>query len=116
MGASKMEMKKGDEGVDPQKTSLMFKALSDEIRVKFVMELMDGEKCACDLMKALHLTQPALSHHAQILIASGLVDTKRIGRWTHFALNQQNLAEAQRIMLNIYKSSRSDPFLSSNCC
>ena len=102
--------------MDPQKTSLMFKALSDEIRVKFVMELMDGEKCACDLMKALHLTQPALSHHAQILIASGLVDIKRIGRWTHFALNQQNLAEAQRIMLNIYKSSRSDPFLSSNCC
>jgi len=65
--------------MDPQKTSLMFKALSDEIRVKFIMELMDGEKCACDLLKNLHLTQPALSHHAHILCASGLVETKRIG-------------------------------------
>ena len=102
--------------MEAQKVSLMFKALSDETRVKIITELMDGEKCACDLMKNLHLTQPTLAHHVQILCASELVVSRRIGRWTHFALSMQGMAEAQKITMQLFKSSQRDPFISADCC
>ena len=108
--------KEGGKRVDPQKISLMFKALSDETRVKIILELMKGEQCACHLLKNLHLTQPVLSHHMQILCASGLVESQRAGRWMHFALNMHGVAEAQTITQRLFKVTEKDPFSSMSCC
>ena len=102
--------------MDPQKISQIFKALSDETRAQIILELLDGEKCACDLLKNLHITQPTLSHHARVLCDSGLVESKRIGRWIHFALSQQGIAEAQQITTKLFKSSTKSPFSTIGCC
>ena len=102
--------------MDPEKVSQMFKALSDETRVKIIMELMQGEQCACSLLKSLRITQPTLSHHMRILCDSGLVSNQRIGRWQHFALSMQGMAEAQKITAHLLKSTQKDPFCSPGCC
>lgn len=68
--------------------SAKFKALCDENRLKIVEQLREGQKCACELLDILNITQPTLSHHMKILCESGLVEGKKDGRWMHYSLNK----------------------------
>ena len=63
------------------------KALSDENRVKILQMLTDGERCGCKLLEAFEITQPTLSHHMKILCDSGLVDSRKEGKWSHYSVN-----------------------------
>lgn len=96
----------------PQKICMMFKALSDETRVK----MMTGERCACSLLKNLRVTQLTLLHHMQILCASGLVERQRMGKWTHYALLQSGMAEAQKITMQLVRAAQCDPFCNASSC
>ena len=67
--------------------ALLFKALSDETRLKIVDMLSCGELCACDLLKPFNITQPTLSYHMKILTECGIVNADRQGAWMHYTLN-----------------------------
>ena len=45
----------------------VFKAFTDESRVRVLELLCDGEQCACVLLDDLKIKQPTLSHHMKIL-------------------------------------------------
>lgn len=107
---------KGDDGVESRQVSLLFKALSDEVRVGIIRQLMQGEQCACDLLKTQKLTQPTLAYHMQILCRSGLVESCRIGRWTHYALSMEGVMEAQNITQQLVRATEKDPFCNTSCC
>ena len=68
--------------------ALLFKALSDETRLKIVDMLSCGELCACDILKSFHITQPTLSYHMKILSECGIVNADRQGAWMHYTLNE----------------------------
>ena len=72
--------------------AILCKALSDPNRLQIVQMLSDGEKCACKLLERFEITQPTLSHHMQILCASGLVDARKEGKWSYYTLNCETLA------------------------
>ncbi len=63
-----------------------FKALSDETRLRIFKLLGVREMCVCEIMVALDLTQPTASHHLGILERSGLVASRREGKWVFFRL------------------------------
>ena len=65
----------------------IFKALADENRLEIMLLLMDGERCACQLLEALRIGQSTLSHHMRILCESGLVDARKTGKWMHYSLS-----------------------------
>ncbi len=68
------------------------KALGDPVRFAVVDVLArHGETCACELLERFDVTQPTLSHHMKILCASGLVDVRREGKWSHYSLNRSTL-------------------------
>ena len=102
--------------VEAKEISLTFKALSDETRVKILTQLMEGEQCACTLMRMQKLTQPTLAYHMQILCLSGLVESKRIGRWMHYALSRQGFAQAQGITQQYLHCTEQEPFCNTSCC
>ncbi len=68
------------------------KALSDETRQQ-IMRL-----CCChwlsvgEMVDALQVTQPTVSHHLSVLKAAGLVNVRREGKQTFYCLNQGKLA------------------------
>lgn len=70
------------------------KALADETRQK-IMAL-----CCCrwlnvsDIVEALDVAQPTVSHHLSILRKAGLVHTQRQGKQVFYTLNQARLAAA----------------------
>jgi Predicted transcriptional regulators len=77
------------------------KALADENRLAIMMALQHGEKCGCDLLEELKITQPTLSHHMKILADSGLVDYYKEGKWMHYSISATGV-EAFRNMIHVY--------------
>ena len=75
-----------------RKQSNLFKALSDENRLKILKLLELREMCVCELMIALDMTQPNLSHHLRILENQDIVHHRKKGKWAYYSLtNQKNI-------------------------
>jgi ArsR family transcriptional regulator len=84
---------------------LAFKALGDPTRLK-ILELLKArgktcceliarnEKglCACDIERAVGLSQAAVSHHMDLLRRAGLVEAQKLGRWVFYRRNETALA------------------------
>ena len=49
--------------------------------------LTQGEKCGCNLLEELQVTQPTLSHHMKVLGDCGLVSSYKDGKWQHYSIN-----------------------------
>ncbi|MFO1460803.1 MAG: metalloregulator ArsR/SmtB family transcription factor [Verrucomicrobiota bacterium] len=64
------------------------RAFSDPTRTRILLALRDGELCVCELSDALKVTQSTLSTHLQVIRASGLVGTRREGRWSYYSLSK----------------------------
>ena len=72
----------------------LFKALCDEHRLAIIELLQSSEKCACDLLENISISQSTLSHHMKILVESQLVAGEKDGSWTHYRLNKKRMREA----------------------
>ncbi|HEX9779019.1 MAG TPA: metalloregulator ArsR/SmtB family transcription factor, partial [Geopsychrobacteraceae bacterium] len=62
--------------VSMKTTTRLFKALSDETRLRILALLQAGELCVCDLMAILDLPQSTVSRHLAYLRNAGLVDDR----------------------------------------
>jgi ArsR family transcriptional regulator, arsenate/arsenite/antimonite-responsive transcriptional repressor len=62
----------------------VFKALSEETRLRIIKLLDQGELCVCDIVAALGMSQPKVSFHLNVLKEAGLVSDRRQGKWTHY--------------------------------
>ena len=67
-------------------TIRVFKAFCDENRLSILSLLRTGEKCACDLLEDLRITQPTLSHHMKILCDAGIVQGRKDGKWVYYSI------------------------------
>lgn len=72
----------------------VFKAFSDENRLRILKMLRTGEKCACILLKEMKITQPTLSHHMKVLLKSGVVSARKEGKWTYYSINKTGSKDA----------------------
>ncbi|NIQ00169.1 MAG: metalloregulator ArsR/SmtB family transcription factor [Nitrospinaceae bacterium] len=65
---------------DAGQCAKILKSLADESRLKIVQLLFTGEKSVTEVVGALQMAQPQVSHHLSILRSSGLVETRREGK------------------------------------
>lgn len=63
-----------------------FQVLSDPTRVRLLKALADGKWCVSDLVQALDMDQPAISHQLKYLRNLGLVSWEKSGRHVHYTL------------------------------
>lgn len=66
----------------------LFKALSDETRLRIMVLLIERELCVCQLEWALGLTQAKVSRHLNVLRNVGLVKDRREGLWIFYSLTK----------------------------
>ncbi len=52
----------------------MFKALSDDTRLRMLKQVLPGELCVCEIMRALNLSQSRASRNLGILRDAGLLN------------------------------------------
>ena len=76
-----------------EKQVTIYKALSDGNRLQIIKMLKDGERCACQMLEDLNITQPALSHHMKVLIAADLVNVRKDGKWMHYSRQQDTFRQ-----------------------
>lgn len=75
-----------------------FRALGEPVRLHIVRMLADGERCACDLLANLAISQPTLSHHMKVLADAGLVVGRRDGLWVHYSLDVDAVASLSALV------------------
>lgn len=77
----------------------MFKALSDETRLRIYLLLLQGELCVCELVNILNMEQSRISHSVRILKEAGLVVNRREGKWIIYAVSPET--ENNRIIQSL---------------
>ena len=77
---------------------LVFKALSDETRLRIIKLLEQGERCVCDITAALDMVQPKVSFHLSALKEAGLIKDRKQGKWIHYRLDDKDLFRRMLIL------------------
>jgi ArsR family transcriptional regulator, arsenate/arsenite/antimonite-responsive transcriptional repressor len=80
-------------------TAQLFKALGDPARVKIVNLLATSDEpvCVCELVPALGLSQPTVSHHLKKLTEAGLVSREQRGVWAYFSIDPDAAARLRAL-------------------
>jgi len=73
-----------------KETAQLFKALSDETRLRIISLLAHGELCVCDLMEIMGLPQSTVSRHLATLRQSELVGDRRQGVWIFYRIMESS--------------------------
>ena len=81
----------------------IFKALSDETRLRILKLLEQGELCVCDIVAAFDMIQPKVSFHLATLKAAGLVKDRKEGKWMHYKIDDSDLFKRLLILSVIEK-------------
>jgi len=102
-----MDVAMKSEALDVRPLSRLFKALSDESRLRIVALLAQRELCVCHLEAALEAPQPTVSRHLATLRSAGVVDTRRDGSWIYYRLAEQSDPQARQqldLLVHAYAS------------
>lgn len=74
-----------------QSVAQFFQVLSDPTRVRLLKALADGKWCVSDLVQALQMDQPAISHQLKYLRQIGVVSWEKHGRHVYYTLDHSLL-------------------------
>lgn len=91
----------------------LFQAFADGYRIQIVELLRDQELCACDIAKALGITQSKLSFHLKTLREAGLIEGRQEGRWIYYRLNLQQFVLLEQYIAEFRRFS---PILPARIC
>ncbi len=65
----------------------VFKALSDETRLRILALVWDDELCVCEIEGGLHLTQSNASRHLTVLKNAGILTSYKKAQWAYYKKN-----------------------------
>lgn len=93
-------------------TAKVFKALSDETRLRILKMLEQRPLCVCEIQYVLKGSQPNVSHHLKTLYEAGLLESKKEGLWMSYRLADNGLAPVHVSALALVrKSLTNDPVI-----
>lgn len=69
----------------------LLRALGHPARLQIAVELVAGDRCVHELVDALHLPQPAVSQHLQVMRAARIVTGRRVGREVRYTLTDHHI-------------------------
>jgi ArsR family transcriptional regulator, arsenate/arsenite/antimonite-responsive transcriptional repressor len=79
---------------DAGQLASMFRVLGEPARLQLLSLIAaqpTQEVCACELVEALGLSQPTVSHHLKVLYEAGLLEKERRGTWIYYRIVQAKL-------------------------
>jgi ArsR family transcriptional regulator len=88
----------------------IFKALSDETRLRILILLLSGELCVCEIMTVLDLPQSTASRHLAYLRNAGWVLDRRQGIWMYYRINDdgQSLRQELRRVIEVHLATAAE--------
>lgn len=89
----------------------IFKALSDETRLRIYLLLGQGEICVCHIQAALGTTQTKVSRHLGVLRNAGLVTSRREGLWIYYRRSEPGSPVLRSFIRDLARLLDRDPCL-----
>jgi ArsR family transcriptional regulator len=83
----------------------VFRALSDETRLRILKVLMERECCVCEVMQALDISQSRASRNLGILEDAGFVKSRRDGLWIVYSINKQAMNSYVAALIEVLRGS-----------
>ena len=84
--------------MDHAKAARVFKAIGDENRLQILSLLRNGERCACELLEDLQISQSTLSHHMKLLCDAGIVVGRKESKWVHYHIDPDASFDLQQLL------------------
>ncbi|WP_346726982.1 metalloregulator ArsR/SmtB family transcription factor [Bacillus suaedae] len=70
----------------------IFKALSDETRLKIAYSLLqEGELCVCDVANIVGASMATVSHHLRLLKNLGIAKSRKEGKLVFYSLDDEHV-------------------------
>lgn len=102
---------------DSHKLQHLFQTLGEANRLKIIKFIGDGERSVSEIVEALGLSQPLVSHHLRILREREILQTKRNGPFIYYRLNNGKLLDALGLFLELSSSIKCKrPYKPMFCC
>lgn len=76
--------------------AVLAKCLGDENRLRILLCVMDGKKSVSQIVEALNLSQPLVSHHLKELKRTLLVDVERRGPFIYYDITEKSIFDILR--------------------
>lgn len=67
----------------------VFRALSDETRLRMLKLLLKRELCVCEIMQAMDISQSRASRNLGVLEDAGILRSWREGAWVHYTFDEK---------------------------
>ena len=78
----------------PQEVAKVFKALSDDTRIKVAYALaVEDELCVCDVANIAGATTATVSHHLRLLKNLGLAKYRKEGKLVFYSLDDEHVRQ-----------------------
>ena len=71
----------------------IFKAMSDENRLKILDLLLERPYNASELLEEMDFGQSTLSHHMKILINAEVIKARKSGKWIIYSLHRETFEQ-----------------------
>ncbi|MGD6877652.1 ArsR/SmtB family transcription factor [Bacillus infantis] len=95
-------IKKSIEKENTQAVAQIFKALSDDTRVKIALSLChEQELCVCDVANIVGSTTATASHHLRLLRNLGLAKYRKEGKLVYYSLDDEHVKQLIRIAFEL---------------
>lgn len=95
------KVRRAKESVSHQNTSdvaQIFKALSDDTRIKIAFSLCEEEElCVCDVANIVGCTTATASHHLRLLRNMGLAKYRKEGKLVFYSLDDDHVKQLIKI-------------------
>lgn len=87
----------------------IFKALSDESRLRILALLCESDMCVCEVESALEIKQSNASRHLSALKHGGLLESYKKAQWVYYKLNRDFVSNNQNLWLYLEEKIRRLP-------
>ncbi len=100
------DLKVGLGQVEAKSLGGWFQLLGHPVRLQIldILTRNEGQVCVCDLVAALPVKQPTVSHHLRILREHGLVGCTQRGLWAHYFLDRRRFEEIRAAIVRFADS------------
>ena len=75
----------------------VFKACSDQTRLRILFLLAERELCVCEIVAVLGMQQGKISRHLAVLKHAELVADRRDGTWIYYSLSEPDTGLKRRL-------------------
>ncbi|KLE15717.1 metalloregulator ArsR/SmtB family transcription factor [Clostridium sp. C8] len=87
----------------------IFKALSEESRLRILSMLLEDEMCVCEIEACLKMTQSNVSRHLTALKKSGILESYKKAQWNYYKIDKNFIEENKELWIYIERKLKELP-------